>query len=122
MIFEEVFPVDSSAWNLLTIVAMAGITVLSRTLFFLSSKPWSMPNWAQRGLQYAPIAALSAVIVPEIVMLQGALIHTLQDARLYAAATGILYFFWRKGSGQVVLGTIAIGMAVYLPLHLGLGW
>lgn len=118
----EFFTGDSNLWNLLTILAMAGVTVLSRAFFFLSQKPWVLPHWAQRGLQYAPIAALSAVIVPEIVMAQGALIHTLHDARLYAAAAGVAYFFWRKGAGQVVLGTIVIGMAVYLPLHIGLGW
>ena len=55
-------------------------------------------------------------------MSEGALIHTLQDARLYAAAAGIAYFYARKGAGQVVLGTIVVGMLVYLPLHIGLGW
>lgn len=101
---------------------MTGVSVLSRC-FFISSKPWTLPHWAQRGRsQYAPIAALSAVIVPEIVMTQGILIHTVFDARLYAAMAGVAYFFWRKGAGQVVLGTIVVGMAVYLPLHIGLGW
>ena len=55
-------------------------------------------------------------------MTGGELIHTLQDARLYAVLAGVAYFFWRRGSGQAVLGTIVSGMAVYLPLHIGLGW
>jgi len=42
----------------------------------------------------------------------------LHDARLYAAVVGAAYFYWRRG----VLGTMLAGMAVYLPLHLGLGW
>ncbi|MGI9133951.1 MAG: AzlD domain-containing protein, partial [Rhodoferax sp.] len=92
--------------TLLTIAALAGITVLSRSFFFISKKEWTLPHWAQRGLQYAPIAALSAVIVPELVMSQGTLIHTWHDARLYAAGTGMAYFFWRRGAGQAVLGTI----------------
>jgi branched-subunit amino acid transport protein len=103
-------------------VGLACITVLTRSFFFLSSTEWKLPHWAQRGLQYAPIAALAAVIAPEIVITQGVLIHTLQDARLYAAAAGMAYFFVRRGAGQVVLGTIVVGMAVYLPLHIGLGW
>ena len=119
---ESFFSGETNPWTLLTIVAMAGVSVLSRSFFFVSRKPWVLPHWAQRGLQYAPIAALSAVIVPEVVMTQGVLIHTLQDARLYAAMAGVAYFFWRKGAGQVVLGTIAVGMAVYLPLHIGWGW
>lgn len=107
---------DSS--TLLTIVCLAGITVLTRCFFFISSKPWALPAWAARGLQYAPIAALAAVVIPELVMTQGQLISTWQDARLFAAAAGTAWFFWRKG----VLGTIVVGMSVYLPLHIGLGW
>jgi len=56
------------------------------------------------------------------VMTQGHLISTWQDARLFAVASGAAWFFWRKGAGQAVMGTIVAGMAVYLPLHLGLGW
>ena len=105
-------------WTVATIIGMACVTVITRSFFYISSKPWKLPAWAQRGLHYAPIAALSAVIVPEIVMTQGHLIATWNDARLFAVAAGVLWFYWRKG----VLGTIIAGMAVYLPLHLGLGW
>ena len=109
-------------WTIAVIIGLAGVTVLTRSFFFISSKPWTLPPWAQRGLQYAPIAALAAVIVPEMVMTQGHFIRTWQDARLFAVAAGAAWFFWRKGAGQAVLGTIVAGMAVYLPLHLGLGW
>jgi branched-subunit amino acid transport protein len=109
-------------WTLITIVLMGGVTMLARSFFFISETPWGLPRWAQRGLEYAPIAALSAVVLPEIVMTQGVFIHTLLDARLYGAIAGAAYFFWRRGGGQAVLGTILSGMAVYLPLHIGLGW
>lgn len=108
--------------TLWTIFWMAVITVISRSFFFISDTPWTLPAWAQRGLQYAPIAALSAVVIPEVVMTQGLFIHTLMDARLYGFVGGAVYFFWHKGAGQAVLGTIISGMAVYLPLHIGLGW
>ena len=113
---------ETDGWTLLTIVALAGVTVITRSFFFISSRPWTLPPWAQRGLQYAPIAALAAVVVPEVVMTQGQFISTWQDARLFAVAAGALWFFWRRGAGQAVLGTIVVGMAVYLPLRLGLGW
>ena len=109
---------DTDLWTIVTIIGMACVTVITRSFFYISSKPWTLPAWAQRGLHYAPIAALSAVIIPEIVMTQGHLIDTWKDARLFAVAAGVLWFYWRKG----VLGTISAGMAVYLPLHLGLGW
>jgi len=104
------------------IVALALITVLTRTLFFISSKPWHLPHWAQRGLQYAPIAALAAVIVPEIIMTQGHVISTWQDARLFGALAGAAWFYARRGQGQAVLGTIVVGMLIYLPLHLVWHW
>lgn len=109
-------------WTLGVIVGLALVTVVTRCFFFMSSEPWHLPHWAQRGLQYAPIAALAAVVAPEVFMTQGQLIASWQDARIYAALTGAAYFFWRKGQGQAVLGTILSGMAVYLPLHLGWGW
>jgi branched-subunit amino acid transport protein len=113
---------DGSFWTFGVVVGMALVTVVTRCFFFISSSDWTLPRGGQRGLQYAPVAALAAVIVPEIVMSQGALINSWRDARLFAAAAGLGYFIWCKGGGQAVLGTIACGMAVYLPLHLGLGW
>jgi branched-subunit amino acid transport protein len=105
-------------WTVVTIVGMALLTIVTRCFFFLSSHPWPMPAWLQRGLHYAPIAALAAVIVPEMVMTQGHFISTWQDARLFAVAAGVAWYYWQRG----MLGTIIIGMAVYLPLHVGLGW
>ena len=105
-------------WIMLVIVGLTVVTVVTRGFFFMSSKPWHLPGWAQRGLQYAPIAALSAVIAPEVFMSQGQVITTLLDARLYAAFVGGAVFFWKRN----VLWTIVAGMGVYLPLHLGLGW
>ena len=105
-------------WTLVTIVGMGLVTVITRSFFFLSSKPWTLPDWARRGLNYAPVAALAAVIVPEIVTTQGQFISTWQDARLFGAVAGAAWFYWRGG----VFGTIVAGMAVYLPLHLGMHW
>ena len=109
---------DIDLHTLLTIVALGVISVVTRGFFFISNRPWTLPNWAQRGLQYAPIAALAAVVVPEVVMTQGVLISTFWDARIFATLAGLAWFAWQRS----VLGTIVAGMAVYLPLHIGLGW
>jgi branched-subunit amino acid transport protein len=108
----------TDGWTVTTIICMALVTVITRGFFFISNKPWSLPAWAERGLHYAPIAALAAVIVPEMVMSQGQLISTVKDARLYAVAAGLAWFYWRRG----MFGTIVLGMMVYLPMHVGLGW
>jgi branched-subunit amino acid transport protein len=109
-------------WIYALVAALGGVTVVTRCFFFMFEQELPFPAWADRGLRYAPIAALSAVIIPEIVMKNGALIADWRDARIYAAAVGAAFYFWRRGQGQAVLGTILIGMAVYLPLHIRLGW
>lgn len=111
-------PGVTDAWTLAVIVALAAVTVLTRCFFFIFDRPWGLPGWAHRALHYAPVAALAGVIVPEIVMSNGELVRTWQDARLYAAAVGAGWYYWRGG----VLGTMLAGMAVYLPLHIGLNW
>ncbi|HEY0819500.1 MAG TPA: AzlD domain-containing protein [Rhizobacter sp.] len=108
----------NSGYALVTIVGLTVITVLTRGFFLISEKELVLPEWVKRGLRYAPLAALAAVVVPEIVMAQGELIDTWKDARIYAAMAASAYYFWRRG----MLGTIVTGMAVLIPLKLGLGW
>jgi branched-subunit amino acid transport protein len=108
----------TDAWTLIVIVGLAGVTVLTRCFFFILDRPWSLPAWAHRALHYAPVAALAAVVAPEIVMANGHLVPGWQDARIFSALAGTLLFFWRRS----VLLTLIVGMAVYLPLHLALGW
>ena len=109
-------------WDwLMPLVAIAGlalITLITRAFFMLPESEIPMPSWLRRGLKYAPLAALAAVIAPEIVMSKGHMIHTLADARLPALAVAVVYFFYKRS----ILGTIALGMLVYLPLHIGVGW
>ena len=105
-------------WTLFVIAGLAGVTVLTRCFFFILDRPWSLPGWAHRALHYAPVAALAGVVVPEVVMSNGHVVATWQDARLFAAVVGAAVYFWRRS----VLLTLVLGMAVYLPLHLGPGW
>lgn len=113
---------DTDLWTLGVIVGLGLITMITRSFFFMSNRPWSLPGWVERGLQYAPIAALTGVIAPEILMTQGHLVATWQDARLFAVAAGVAWYFWKRHSPWALLGTTVTGMMVYLPLHLGLGW
>ena len=60
----------------LTLLGLGAVTVLTRCFFFILNRELPFPAWAQRGLQYAPIAALAAVVVPEVMVSHGALITT----------------------------------------------
>jgi len=102
----------------IAILGLALLTALTRGFFLLPEREVPLPVWLKQGLRYAPLAALAAVVVPEVVMTQGHLISTFKDARLYAAAAAAGYFFWRRG----ILGTIVTGTAVMLLLRLGVGW
>jgi branched-subunit amino acid transport protein len=101
-----------------TIVGLALLTVLTRAFFLLPERELPLPSWLQQGLRYAPLAALVAVVAPEVVLTQGHLIDTWHDARLPAVVVASAYYFWRRG----ILGTIVSGTAVLLTLKLGAGW
>jgi branched-subunit amino acid transport protein len=100
------------------IVGMAAITLLTRGFFFLQRAQLPVPAWLTEGLRYAPLAAMVAVVAPEIVMTQGHLITTWKDARLYGAAAATAWYFWRRD----MFGTIVVGTAALLSLRLTLGW
>jgi branched-subunit amino acid transport protein len=108
----------SGGWALLAILGLTAITVLTRGFLLLPEREVPIPPWLREALRHAPLAALVAVVAPEIVLTQGHLIHSWQHARLFAAAASALWF-WRQRS---ILGTILVGSAVLLTLHLGLGW
>ncbi|MDR0258617.1 MAG: AzlD domain-containing protein [Comamonas sp.] len=109
-------------WDLLyqltAIVGLTIITVVTRAFFMIPKNELPLPDWLKRGLKYAPLAALMAVIAPELLMVKGELTKTLLDARIPAVICATIYYFKKRG----ILGTIVVGMAVYLPLHIGLGW
>ena len=105
----------------MTIAAIAGLTAVSivtRGFFLIPERELPIPGWLREALRYAPLAALVAVLLPEIAMTDGHLVHTWRDARLYATATGVLVFVTTRS----LLGTILAGTAVLLALRLALGW
>ncbi len=108
----------TSGYLLAGIAGLTVITVLTRAFFLIPEREVPLPRWVLRGLRYAPLAALVAVIAPEILLTDGDPVATWRDARLFAVAAATIYFFWRRG----ILGTIVVGTAVMLALRIGLGW
>jgi len=105
-------------YAVVAIVGLAVVTVVARAFFLLPDRELTLPPWATQGLRYAPLAALVAVIAPEIVLTDGALLPTWADARIFAVLVATAYFWWRRE----ILGTILSGTAVLLALRIGLGW
>jgi len=108
-----------STWHaVVAILGLAVITVATRGFFLYPDRELPLPVWLKQGLRYAPLAALAAVVAPEILMQQGHLIATFKDARIWATLAATAYFFWRRG----ILGTIVTGTLVMVALRTGLGW
>jgi branched-subunit amino acid transport protein len=108
-----------STWQaVIAILGLAVITVATRGFFLYPERELPMPAWLKQGLRYAPLAALAAVVAPEVVTTQGHLITTFKDARLWGTLAATGYFFWRRG----ILGTIVTGTLVLVALRTGLGW
>lgn len=103
---------------LFTTIGMAVIALACRSFFVLPKQDLPMPNWLREGLHYAPIAALSAVVVPELVMTKGHLVDTWRDARIFGALAGLAFYAWRRS----LFWTIVCGTGVMLALRFSLGW
>lgn len=108
----------SDTQMLVAILGLTAVTVVTRGFFLLSADEWPLPHWLGRGLRYAPLAALAAIVASEALFSNGALIADWRDPRLFAVAAGTAYFSWRRG----ILGTIVAGTVVMLAVKLGLGW
>lgn len=108
-----------SGWEgVIAIVGLALITVATRGFFLIPERELPIPRWLEQGLRYAPLAALSAVVAPEVFMTDGHLISTWADARLPAVIAAAAAFWWRRN----ILLTILAGTAVMFAFKFGLGW
>lgn len=91
------------------VIGLVVITVVTRSFFFLSRRALPLPGWVERGLRYAPVAALAAVVLPGVLLEQGQWPSTAWDARWLATPVAMAYAWWRRD----MLGTLLVGIAVY---------
>jgi branched-subunit amino acid transport protein len=105
-------------YGTLSILGLGVVTFVTHGVFLFPKRAVRIPEWLQRGLKVAPLAALTAVVVPEVITTHGALIGSWHDARLPATVAATLWYLWRPG----VLGPLVAGLSVFLPFRLGLGW
>lgn len=98
-----------SDWHLwLAVFALAGVTVLTRGVFLLPRREPRLPGWLASGLRHAPLAALMAVVVPELFRVQVPAAAWL-DPRWVAVAVAVAWYCWRRDvTGPVVAGTVTL--------------
>jgi len=73
-----------------------------------------LPDRVLRALRYVPVAVLTAISVPAVVMPQGTIELTAQNAYLIGGIVATV-IAWKT---RMLLPTILIGMGVFLALRL----
>jgi branched-subunit amino acid transport protein len=109
----------STAELWLLIVLLALVTLLSRSFFLLLPRRWQPRGRVEQALRYAPLAALLAITVPEIVprlaadaMAPARAIALVTEPKLLSALVVALVIGLTR---QTLWGLVA-GSAVYLGL------
>ena len=97
----------STIWIVMIVVGI--LTFLIRLSFTYLFANWEAPEVIQRGLRFVPIAALTAIFIPEILLIDGEIALSPVNLRLIAGIIAILVA-WRTKSA---LWTIAIRMASF---------
>lgn len=90
----------------LTILAIGVLTFGIRLSFIALTDRIALPPFALRVLRFVPVAVLTAIIVPELVLPSGTLDLSLNNARLIAGALAVVVA-WRTRN---IALTLVVGM------------
>jgi len=103
---------DASMRIIYLIIGMAVVTFVSRSFFILLGNRIKVSEWGLEAIRYAPLAALIAILAPEIFLPLGAssvMEFNLRLPNIWGGmAAMIAFYFSRK-----MIPTLVIGMAVY---------
>ena len=105
---------SADPWYLwLAIAAITLATFLTRSSLHLIGSQLQLPPRLEVALRYAPACALTAIIVPDLFLTQGALDLSFGNARLLAGVAGVVIF----AASRSTIGTIVGGMLVFWMLR-----
>lgn len=95
--------------TVLIILGMSIVTYLPRVLPIIVLSKTKIPEWFMRWLKYIPIAVLSALLVPEIMISENAVNLSLENKNLLAAIPCFLIAYKTKNLFiTVITGIIAM--------------
>jgi branched-subunit amino acid transport protein len=104
-----------STW--LAILGVAAATFLLRASFIVFADPHRFPHAFRQALTFVPPAVLAAIVVPGLLLQQGALDLTLGNPRWICGALAILV----AARTRNVLAAIAAGMGALWLLQWAIG-
>jgi branched-subunit amino acid transport protein len=96
----------TSTW--LLIIGLGVATFLIRLSFIWLFKHWQPPTWLTKALRFVPIAVLTAIAIPELILPGGEWMVPYTNPRLIAGIVAILVAWFTRN----VLATIAAGMVI----------
>jgi branched-subunit amino acid transport protein len=97
----------------LTILACGIVTFLARFSFIGLQGRVSVPDWFRRALTFVPVAVLSAISLPELLVAGEGLNLSLLNPRLLAGLVAV-FVAWRTRNVTV---TIVVGMLALWALE-----
>jgi branched-subunit amino acid transport protein len=97
----------SNIWIVMIILGL--LTFGQRLSFMLLLERWQPPELVTRALRFVPVAVLTAIFIPEILLRDGSFTVLPLNPRLFAGAAAIL-IAWKTKSA---LWTITSGMAIF---------
>ena len=98
-------------WLIMLIVGL--LTFGIRLSFIVILDRWQPPKLVERALRFVPVAVLSAIIAPELVLVGGTLDISLGNLRLLAGTVATLVAWYTKN----IVWTILAGMSILLILQ-----
>ena len=105
---------DHDWYIYLAIALLTLCSLISRTMFMLFGDYIPLPDGVRRALRYAPVAALVAIIVPDLLPWVQGTGPTL-DLRLPAGIVAILIFLRTRSSVLIIVaGMVALWVLRWL--------
>jgi branched-subunit amino acid transport protein len=97
----------SALWAVM--IALGLLTFGLRLSFVLLLERWQPPEVVTRALRYVPVAVLTAIFIPEILLRDGSFTFLPLNPRLFAGVAAILVA-WKTKSALL---TITAGIGIF---------
>lgn len=96
--------------NIWWLMACSGLlTFAIRYSFIAAEGHYQPPGWFRRLLPFVPVAALTALTAPELLLVQGEIVFSGSNPRLWAGAVAIVVAtVWRNTLRTIGCGFLAL--------------
>lgn len=105
---------DKEIWLAIALLTVA--TLIARCSLWLVGQHITLSKRLQNALRYAPACALTAIIVPDLLLADGHLQFSLGNHKLIASLVALGFYLFKRN----MLQTILVGMLCFTFLRLGI--